>query len=382
MNFSRWRYVVALILTGLGTAVAPAAPTFPPEAVAGAAARAGAVIQTNVAPKVPGLAVAVAMNGAIIWSQAFGYADLDKHLPVTPATRFRIGSVSKPLTAAGLALLIEQGRMKLDDPVQKYIPDYPQPGAVITLRLLAGHLSGIRNYRGYEAVSNRPYPTLRSGLKIFENDPLISVPGAKFNYSSYNWNVIGAAMEVASGRDFLDYMQSNVFLPLGLTNTGPDVADATDPRRTQFYESDAAGKFIVAPAVDSSYKWPSGGFLSTAEDLTRFGSALLQPGFLRADSLRMLFTSQTTTDGQPTHYGVGWFVGRTLLYHNGDSVGGTSVLLLQPASHTVVAIVCNRGHFVFGGTPGSPVITQKADLNLTATAQMLAQDFAPLAANP
>jgi serine beta-lactamase-like protein LACTB, mitochondrial len=358
--------------------VVAAPPAFAQDAPTNATDQARAIIQTELAPKVPGLAVAVAVDGAILWSEGFGYADLAAKMPVTPATRFRVGSVAKPLTAAGLALLVERGQLDMDAPVQKYIPDFPQKSAVITLRLLAGHLSGIRNYRGSEAFSDKPYPNLRSGLKIFEDDPLISPPGTKFSYSSYNWNVLGVAMEAAAKQNFLDYMNDSVFKPLGMTNTRADLAGVADPQRAQFYETDTSGKFIVAPKVDSSYKWPSGGFLSTAEDLVRFGSAQLRPGFLKPESRKMLFTPQITSDGKPTHYGVGWFVGRNHLYHGGDSIGGTSFLLLVPASRTVVAITCNRGHLVIDSSKGRPSVTQETDVDkiMAATAPKLAKIFA------
>ena len=152
-----------------------------PDALTEAISQAQNIIQTNVAPLAPGLDVAVAVNGKIVWSQGFGYADLAAKTPITSRTRFRIGSVSKPLTAAGLALLVERGRIDLDAPVQQYLPDFPQKEAPITIRLLAGHLSGLRNYQGNEAFSNKPYPDLRSALKIFENDPLLSPPGTKFS---------------------------------------------------------------------------------------------------------------------------------------------------------------------------------------------------------
>jgi serine beta-lactamase-like protein LACTB len=377
------RLTINSIITAFTLAVAPALPAAAQNAFAAATTEASSIIQADLASKVPGLTVAVSVDGKLFWSRAFGQADLAKQTPVTPATRFRIGSVSKPLTAAGLALLVERGQLDLDAPIQRYIPDFPQKGdVVITPRLLAGHLSGIRNYRGSEAVSNKPYPSLRSGLKIFEDDPLLSPPGTKFSYSSYNWNVLGVAMETAAKQDFLAFMADNVFKPLGLTNTGPDLAGAADPQRTQFYERDSSDQFIPAPPVDSSYKWPSGGFLSTSEDLVRFGSALLRPGFLKPETRRMLFTSQATLDGKLTHYGVGWFVGQGVLFHEGDAIGGTAVLLLHPVSRTVVAIVCNRGNLVIGGSPDHPSMTQQPDLNLVATAVKLAKAFAPLPEKP
>ncbi len=337
--------------------------------------RAGEFIQTNLLPKVPGLAIAVAVQGTSVWSAAFGYAEIASKKPATTATRFRIGSVAKPLTASGLMLLVEDRKIDLDVPVRKYIPDLPEDKGALTLRLLAGHLTGIRNYRGLEALSDQPYPTLRAGLKIFENDPLIAPPGTKYGYSSYNWNMIGVAMEAAARTNFLAYMDARVFGPLGMTNTRPDIAGAKDPQRAQFYERDAAGNFIVAPPVDVSYKWPSGGYLSTADDLVRFGLAQLTPGFYTAGITNQLFASQKSAHGKETGNGVGWFCGRTILYHGGDATGGKAMLLLVPGSRTVVAIVVNRGNRVLDLLKGNEAISSKADLNLLATAEEVARIF-------
>jgi CubicO group peptidase (beta-lactamase class C family) len=154
-------------------------------------------------------------------------------------------------------------------------------------------------------------------------------------------------MESAAHEDFLRYMDENVIRPLGLAHTRPDRKGVPDPDCTVFYESDAQGKFAIAPTVDNSYKWAGGGYLSTTEDLVRFGSALLQPGFLKADSLALLFTPQKASDGKPTDYGIGWFIGKDaqghrILLHTGGSIGGTSVLLLHPETKTVFALACNH----------------------------------------
>jgi serine beta-lactamase-like protein LACTB len=382
MNFNRFQKVGVLALTLANFAVATKLSA--QSTLTNAIMQARTIIQTEIETKVPGLSVAVAVDGKIVWSEGFGYADLATKSPVTPVTRFRIGSISKPLTAAGLALLVERGEMDMDAPVQKYIPDFPQKDSTITIRMLAGHMSGIRNYRGSEAVSNKPFPNLKAGLKIFENDPLESPPGTKFNYASYNWNVIGVAMEAAAKQNFLDYMEAAVIKPLDMTNTVPDLAGVIDPQRTQFYETDASGKFITAPKVDLSYAWPSGGFLSTSEDLVRFGSALLQPGFLKQESRRLLFISQKTSDGKLTHYGVGWFVGK-VAYHGGDSIGGTSILMLDPVSHTAVAILSNRGHLAFSNENGRVKLAKLPDelaFNREKIAFQIDKLFAPLSTKP
>ncbi|MSU24411.1 MAG: class A beta-lactamase-related serine hydrolase [Opitutus sp.] len=323
-----------------------------PPALADAISKSRALVAQRVAPKVPGMSVAVGVDGVIVWSEGFGFADLAAKKPVTSDTRFRIGSVSKSLTAVGLVLLVEQGRLELDAPVQTYVPDYPVKGAPITTRQLGGHLAGIRHYRGGEMLLNRPFANVRASLKIFESDPLEAPPGTKYLYSTYGWSVISAVMEGASQQNFVDYMDSKVIKPLGLTHTRIDRKGADDPDRTQFYQGDAPDKFTVAPAVDNSYKWAGGGYLSTPEDLVRFGSALLQPGLLQPESLALLFTSQKTSDGKPTAYGIGWVIdqdarGHRILLHTGGSIGGTSVLLLHPTTRTVVAMVCNHSRSPF-----------------------------------
>jgi len=303
-------------------------------------------ILADFALMVPGFSVAVGQDGKIIWSEGFGFADLEAKRPVTRQTMFRIGSVSKPMTAAGLMLLVEKGKVDLDADIHRYVPDFADKGHSITTRQLAGHLAGIRHYQGKEAYLNRHYANVRESLRIFENDPLLSTPGEKYFYSSYGFNLIGMVMESAAGQDFLSYMQNAVWTPMALSNTIPDDATRAIPQRTCFYKAKAGGGFEIEPEVDNSYKWPSGGFLSTSEDLVRFGSALLQPGFLTQASLEALFTSQKTSDGKPTGYGIGWFTahnkkGGRVWYHTGSSIGGTSLLFMQPDSRVVLAIAAN-----------------------------------------
>lgn len=297
-------------------------------------------------PKVPGATVAVAIDGQIIWSEAFGFADLEAKRPAATTTRFRIGSVSKPVTAAGLMLLVERGALDLDAPVQKYVPDFPvKAEGRITTRQLGGHLAGIRHYQGTETGLNRPFANVRAGLSIFENDPLVAPPGTKFFYTTYGWSLISAVMESAATRDFLSYMEAEVFQPLNMAHTRPDRAGATDPDRTHFYEMGPGGVFLAAQPMDPSYKWAGGGFLSTAEDLAHFGSALLQPGFLKPESLALLFTSQKTVEGKPTGYGIGWSIGRTKSYpiyvHTGGQQGCSAVLFIRPDAKVVVVILAN-----------------------------------------
>lgn len=301
----------------------------------------------SLAASIPGLQIAVAVNGRLIWSEAFGFEDVERHLPVTRTTQFRIGSVSKPLTAAALALLVESGKLDLDAPLQRYVPGFPAKRWPITTRQVAGHLAGIRHYRGDEFFLNRRFASVTEALTIFQEDSLLFEPGTRFSYSSYGWNLVAAVIEGASGEDYLRYMSAHVLRPLGLAHTAPDRVDSLIPDRTRFYARDlGSGAFTPERPVDNSYKWAGGGFLSTAEDLVRFGSAFLRPGFLKDSTLEVLFTSQRTADGRPTGNGIGWFVGRDSLghrwvFHSGGSVGGTTLLGVDRDSRLVVAITSN-----------------------------------------
>ena len=313
---------------------------------AAARARAHAIACEKLVPNIPGFALAVAVDGRVVWSEAFGYANLETHRPATAATQFRIGSVSKSLTADAVAQLYEQGKLDLDAPIQRYVPTFPEKIGVITTRLLGGHLAGIRHYQGNEFLLNQPYSTVTAGLAVFQNDPLVAPPGTRYSYSTYGFNLISAVVEGASGEQFLAYMSRHVFQPLRMSSTAPDRNDSLIANRTRFYERTASGEFVPAPAVDNSYKWGGGGFLSTAEDLVRFGTAHLTAGYLKAATLDLLFTPQHTTSGDTTPYGIGWFVatdtlGHRTVFHGGSSVGGTTIFSVDRDSRVVIALVTN-----------------------------------------
>ena len=297
----------------------------------------------------PGLGIAVLVRGRIVWSDGFGYADLEQRMPVWPYTRMRIGSVSKSLTSAALGLLHEQQKLDLDAPVQKYVPTFPGKRHAITTRQVAGHLSGIRHYEDREETevfNTRHFETVLEGLSLFANDPLLFPPGEKYHYSSHGWNLLSAVVEGASGQDYLGYMQQQVFDPLGMRHTIADLNARIIPNRARFYVRDDGGHWTNAPYVDNSYKWAGGGFLSTPEDLVRFGWAMIDGQLLRPETVRLLTTSQRTNDGKETGYGMGWGVstderGRRHFGHGGGSVGGASRLVIFPDQRVVIAVVIN-----------------------------------------
>ncbi|HEX2189353.1 MAG TPA: serine hydrolase domain-containing protein [Longimicrobiaceae bacterium] len=294
----------------------------------------------------PGMSAAVAVDGRIVWSEGFGLAELENEVRVTPATRFRIGSVSKLITAAAVMRLVDAGRMELDAPVRRYTPVFPEKRHPITIRQLAGHQSGIRHYRPDDPVGQRAFPTLAAGLEVFAADSLQFTPGTKYLYSSYGYNLLGVAIEGASGEPFLSFVRREVLHPLGMQSTVADHRDSVVAGRSGFYQLGRGMRIVNAPYDDVSYKWPSGGFLSTAEDLVRLGSAFLGPGFLSQASLLEMFTPQRLASGEPTVVGIGWRIGtdpagRTFYHHGGASTGGRAVLVVYPRERVVAAVASN-----------------------------------------
>jgi serine beta-lactamase-like protein LACTB len=303
----------------------------------------------------PGISVAIAADGKLVWSASCGFADLRRRVPVARATTFRIGSVSKPLTAATAARLAQAGRIDLDADVRRYAPTFPRKRHPITIRQLGGHLGGIRHYEGREALSRKHYRSVTASLQIFKDDPLVAVPGTRFAYSSYGFNLLGAAVEGAAGRPFAAVVADTTLSPLGMTRTRLD--GGGPPRgRARFYEVTSRRKAVAAPPVDLSNRYPAGGFLTTAEDLARFGSGITDPAFLTPQMQELLFSSQRTTGGQATRYGFGFEVGQSpfgpVAGHTGNVVGGTAFLFLHPRTRVVVALTTNIG-FVTAASPPS-----------------------------
>ena len=328
-------------------ATAPAAMAPAPLHYAEVVEEARARVRADLAARgYPGIAIAVAVDGETVWSEGFGYANLEHRVPMQPAVKFRVGSISKSLTAAAVARLVEDGRLDLDAPIQKYVPSFPEKAHPITTRQLGGHLAGIRHYMGDENFIRDPYPTVLHGLTIFADDPLLHEPGTAFAYTSYGFNLLSAVVEGAAKQPFLDHMREAVFRPLGLRDTVADFVTPIIPGRTSYYVRDDAGRVVNAPWVDNSYKWAGGGFLSTTEDVLAFADAHLDDDFLTEASRKLLFTEQKTRDGEGVGYGLGWFIrtredGRRLLSHSGGSVGGTSLMVMEPESRVVVVGLIN-----------------------------------------
>ena len=353
-----------LVAMGGGTPWAQQRPQtvdrFPPAA---AAELDKAIEAGRAALKIPGASVAIAFRGQVAYSKAFGLADLEHQAAATPRTAFRTASIAKPVTATAVMQLVEQGRIDLDAPIQKYCPAFPEKPWPVTARLLLGHQAGVRHYqRQGESTGKQHYFTLQDSLALFKNDPLLHEPGTKYFYSTYGYSVLGCAIEGASGRTFEEYLRDHVLAPAGMSRTRLDRIYEIVPERARGYQlltAEAlkqlppalqsfakAGEIYNADLHDTSMKVPGGGLLSTAEDMTRFMVALQTGTLLKPATLELMWTEGRTRDGAPTAYGLGWGVtpaqeGIRRLTHSGNQAGAASVIHVLPEIGLAYAIMTN-----------------------------------------
>ncbi len=310
--------------------------------------------------EVPGMSVAVARQNELIYSKGFGLADVEHAVPATETTRYRTASIAKPMTAALVLSLVEDGKLELDASIQTYVTEFPEKRWPVTSRQLLGHLGGVRHYKSStETSSTAHYFNLKAALRTFADDRLLHEPGSKYRYSSFGYNLLGSVAESAGKSDYMSLLKEHVLDPSGMTHTVADNSFAIIPGRARGYfratksvmttlpddHNFVEGGLYHSTLHDTSMKIPGGGLLSTAPDLVRFALATNQKKLLSENTLADMWTPQKTTDGKSTDYGLGWSIGtksgRKAVWHGGAQSGTSTTLLLYPDTGTCVAIMSN-----------------------------------------
>lgn len=317
------------------------------------------IAQTNT----PGVQVAVMVKGELVWSESWGYSNLAKNEPLEVTTPMRVASVSKSMTSVALGKLVEEGLLDLDEAIRKYVPSFPNKAYKITARHLAASTSGIRHYTDKDpAINQQYYPRITDALDVFKDDPLLFEPDTDYHYSSYGWVLLSAVMEAASKTSF-DSLMQKTWSELNLHNTYFDHANYHPKQISTPYIlkdksfvsklfSENTNERIEAPYEDRSFMYAGGGYLSTAEDLVKMGTALLQNNYLNNGTIKTLFTSHELKDGTKTYYGLGWETGVSrkgtpIVYHNGSMKSARSHLIIYPEKEVVFAYIANTGDHLF-----------------------------------
>ncbi|MBX2992678.1 MAG: beta-lactamase family protein, partial [Bacteroidetes bacterium] len=314
----------------------------------------GALKEVHEKQRNVGLSAAVLLGGTLVFSEGLGYADLERKIPVSTTTRFPVASVTKAFTGAALVKLYETEKIDLDAPIQRYVPAFPKKHArEITPRLLAGHLAGIRSYVGGERDSSffaRHYTDVVDALGLFENDTLLFAPGSKYSYTSYGYNLLAAAIQSVSGRSYREYVEETILRPLRLNQTEFENVRQVIPERTEnysfyhYFSYKESPDVMKVPRLDYSYNMGGGNIITTAEDLVRFGQAIVRPGFFTRESLDLFYARIRHGDVE-SPWSFGWFVaddsGERRIHITGAFAGTQAALWVYPESDLVIAVISN-----------------------------------------
>ena len=370
----------ASILAGCGLSPSPGEDpgALPADTLAPPAARYAAPVEQArlhardliVDENLPGVSIAVAVDGELAWAEALGWSDLEERVPLTPTTRFRIGGVSQALTAAAVGLLLERGLLDLDAPVGGYLPALPDEHGRVTSRQLMGHVAGFGHYGGGEngqvdpdgglAFARRTCAVAADATDIFAGDRLRFEPGTAFRYSSHGWVLVSALVEAVAGEPFADFMDREVFAAVGMPDTLLDAPGGPPgghghavPGRAGLYFPAFAMRTRFglhgAPNIDHTCLMGADGFVSTPGDLVRFGASLTRGDVLEPGTVELLQTEAQLASGEPTGYGLGWFVRRVplddaevrVIGHGGSAVGGSTSFMAFPDHDLVIAVSSN-----------------------------------------
>ncbi|MDC8014676.1 serine hydrolase [Tahibacter soli] len=292
--------------------------------------------------------VLVARDGVPLFDASYGLANIETGTPNTPSTIFRIASLTKQFTAMAILQLEEQGKLKVDDPICRYLADCPKSWRPITLHHLLTHTSGIRNF------SSLPDWDEDLGLRRYRRDELVDLvrglpleftPGEKHKYSNSGYHLLGLAIERASGKTYAQYLHDAIFAPLGMLHTAYTENRELVPGRATGYYSRGT-RFVGAPFVDPTASYAAGGLTSTTGDLLRWDQALYADTLVSRASRERMFTA--FKDGYAYGWRIGEAYGRRTTEHSGSLNGFSSYLLRFPDARVTVIVLGNSDRMSAG----------------------------------
>ena len=295
----------------------------------------------------PGCAVLVARQGQIVYEKSFGTADLELNVPVKPNMIFRLGSMTKQFTSVAILQLMEQGKLSLQDSIQKFIKGFPYKGYKITIENLLTHTSGIKDYTQLDIqdpfIRRKDFTPIEV-INLFKDEPLEFEPGTKFKYSNSGYFLLGFIIENISGKKYQDYIQDNIIKPLGLTNTFYDDVTQIIPNRVKGYKKEGS-IYENADYQSTTIPFAAGSLISNVEDLYKWHQALYNYTLLKKETLDKAFTTFKLSDGTPTNYGYGWFIidvnGSQSIQHGGNINGFKSNEIYFPKEDVFVVTLFN-----------------------------------------
>jgi D-alanyl-D-alanine carboxypeptidase len=299
---------------------------------------------------IPGAAIAVVKNGKTVKMQGYGVASVEFNVPATPETVFEIGSVSKQMTAAGILLLVEEGKINLDEKISKYLPNTPEAWKNVSVRHLLTHTSGIKSYSSLSGFELKRRLSRDDFIKELSPQPLDFETGSRYQYSNSGYNLLGYIIETVSGKNYWDYMRERIFKPLGMNQTADRDPKYVIRNRATGYEW--RGGKLVGRDYDLTDIFAAGAIVSTVSDLVKWEAALRGDNFLKKETKTQMWTPVLLNDGKTYPYGLGWRLseirGHRLIAHSGQTAGfGASVSRFADDDLTVI-VLTNLGEIGMG----------------------------------
>lgn len=295
----------------------------------------------------PGCEVLVAKGGQIIYKKAFGSADLELNVPVSANMVFNLASITKQFTAVAILQLVEQGKIGIQDSLQKFIPDFPSKKQTITIEALLTHTSGIPDYMqiGYTNLYMERWDfTPKQLIDSFKKYPLEFEPGTKYSYSNSGYFLLGYIIEKVSQKTYQSYVQDNILKPLALNQTYFDSAGIIIPNRVKGYWKTNTG-FKNADFWSPTIAYSAGGLLSNTEDLFKWFKGLLAYKLIKKETLERAFTPFKLKNGSQINYGYGWYIENSSnvrsIEHGGKMSGFTSNEIYYPQQDVFIAALFN-----------------------------------------
>jgi CubicO group peptidase (beta-lactamase class C family) len=350
----------ALVAPSRCFAAAPAAATAP-EAAPAAAASAGAIAAIDrIASaeidqkKVASYAVAVVKDGRIVLARGYGFADLENEVPATAETVYRLGSITKQFTAMAIMLLVEDGKLSVDDELTKFLPDYPIGERKITIRHLLNHTAGLKDYtrtRDFDKFArlDHSHDEMRA---LFQNEPPDFAPGTRWGYSNANYYLLGLIIEQASGQKYEDFLEQRIFQPLHMSATRYGHPQQLIPRRANGYKY-FFGQLTNDDGISMDPPFAAGALVSNIIDMIKWHQALEAGALVSSKSYEEMARPTTLANGTSRPYGYGWRLGRlsghNTIGHGGGINGFSTMISRYPDDRLAVVVLSNTS----GADPGA-----------------------------
>ncbi|HEX8397936.1 MAG TPA: serine hydrolase domain-containing protein [Pyrinomonadaceae bacterium] len=300
---------------------------------------------------IPGAALAVVRAGKTVKLESYGLANVELNVPATKDTVFEIGSVSKQITAAAVMLLVEEGKINLDEKISKYLPNTPESWNKVTVRNLLTHTSGIKNYTGLSGFELIKRSKRDDFIKAVGALPLEFEPGERWIYSNTGYNLLGFIIESASNKSYWDFLRERIFIPLGMNQTADRDPQFIVRNRADGYEWE--NNRLTGRDWDLTDLFAAGAIVSTIADLAKWEMGLRGDAFLKKTSKEQIWTPFVLNDGKPYSYGFGWnvgeFRGHKLISHTGHTAGFSAAISRYANDDLTVIVLTNLGTVGIGG---------------------------------